>query len=213
MISRKLTNIVPCNAIIVDIVEHWKTRLRRLIDVKLSVVGLWNLLVSRLRPWIVWEADWLTIRWLNLLAICWPEPAVDVLWKQVFAAFATCRRELFVSFLISSRRIEFFSSFSYRWNRRDVPMSRYTEHPSLGSTWKWDCSPLASQSKRRPCSTRGRDYGLRASRRACWRVRALHRCRSSCDLCSWIVWHLGDEEKRWDEIELRQILLRAIREF
>lgn len=96
-----------------------------------------------------------------------------------------------------------FLSSSYHWNRRDDPMSRCTAHPSLGSTWRWDCSPLASQSKWRPCSTRGRDYGLRASRRACWRVRALHRCRSSCDLCSWIVWHLWDEEKisRWDRVE------------
>jgi hypothetical protein len=46
--------------------------------------------VSSLRPWVVAEADWVAVGGLNLLAVCGPEPAVDVLWEQIFAIFATC---------------------------------------------------------------------------------------------------------------------------
>lgn len=71
-------------------------------------------------------------------------------------------------------------------------MSRCMAHPSLGSVWRGDCSPLASRSKWCPCSIHGRDYEPPTSRRACWRVRELRRCRNSYDLCSWIVWDLED---------------------
>lgn len=107
-----------------------------------------------------------------------------------------CKFEFVMSFLIFSWSFESCAKASHHWNRRDDPMSRCRAHPSLGSAWRWDCSPLVSQSRRHPCSIHGRDYEPRASRHAWWRVRELRHCRNSCDLYSWIVWHLGERERR-----------------
>lgn len=153
----------PCNAVIVDVVEDRKARLWRLVDVEFGVVGLGNLLVSGLRPWIVAPSDWVAIGGLNLLAICRPEPSVEVLWQQVFTAFTTCDVDK-VDCWERSRRD--FTQFTYRWNHTSDLKSKCMAHHSPGSTWRWDCSLLASRWRRHPCSTRGRCYVLPASQRA-----------------------------------------------
>lgn len=81
---------MPCDSVVVNVVEDRQARLGRLVDVELGVVWLGNLLVSGLRPWVVAPADWVAVGWLDLLAVGGPEPSVEVLWEQVFAAFATC---------------------------------------------------------------------------------------------------------------------------
>lgn len=81
---------MPCDAVIVDVVEDRQARLGRLVDVELGVVWLRDLLMSGLRPRVVSPSDWVAVGWLDLLAVGGPEPSVEVLWKQVFAAFATC---------------------------------------------------------------------------------------------------------------------------
>lgn len=81
---------MPCDAVIVDVVEDRQARLGRLVDVEFGVVWLRDLLVSGLRPRVVSPSDWVAVGWLDLLAVCGPEPSVEVLWEQVFAAFATC---------------------------------------------------------------------------------------------------------------------------
>lgn len=74
---------MPCDAIVVDIVQHGETLLLGLVDVVLSIVGLWALLVTGLRPGIVAPALWNAVGGLNLLAGCRPEPAINMLGLQI----------------------------------------------------------------------------------------------------------------------------------
>lgn len=47
------SNIVPCDPVVVNVVEHGQTRFVGSVDVKLSVVGLSRLLVSGRTPRVV----------------------------------------------------------------------------------------------------------------------------------------------------------------
>lgn len=80
---------MPCDAIVVDIVQHGQALLLGLVDVIFSIVGLWTLLVAGLRPGIVAPALWNAVGGLDLLASCGPEPSIDVLGLQIWAVFAT----------------------------------------------------------------------------------------------------------------------------
>lgn len=151
----------PCDTVVVDVVEHRQARLWGLVDVEFSVVGLCDLLVSSLRPWIVSPADWVAVGWLNLLAVGGPEPSVEVLRQQVFSSLTTCLTSKVEQLSGASR-----AGRTHRWNHTSVPRSRCMARPSPGSAWRSDCSPLESRSKRRPCSTRGKCYGPPTSRRA-----------------------------------------------
>ena len=76
-------NVVPGDAVVVDVVEDREAGLVRAVDVELGVIGLTGLLVAGLRPWVEVE----TLRGLvgrgHLLAVRGPEPAVDGLGLQV----------------------------------------------------------------------------------------------------------------------------------
>lgn len=80
---------MPGNAVVVDVVQHGQARLGRLVDVKLGVVGLRNLLVTRLAPRVVAPALWNAVGRLDLFARRRPEPTKHVLGLQIGTSFAT----------------------------------------------------------------------------------------------------------------------------
>lgn len=86
-------------------------------------------------------------------------------------------------------------NISYRWNHTSDLRSRCMERRSPGSAWRWGCSPPGFRWRQRPCSTRGRCYGPRASRRALWPIQGRFRCRSSCGPCSWTAWVLKSQNE------------------
>lgn len=81
-------DVVPRDAVVVDVVEDRQAGLARLVDVELGVVGLALLLVSGGRPRVVVPAVGRLVRGRHLLAVRRPEPAVDVLRFEVLAVLA-----------------------------------------------------------------------------------------------------------------------------
>lgn len=79
---------MPCDAVVVDVVEHGQARLAGLVDVVLGVVWLRELLVSGLAPRVVAPAGRDAVGLGDLLAARRPEPAEQVLRLQVAASLA-----------------------------------------------------------------------------------------------------------------------------
>lgn len=78
-------NIVPLDAVVVDVVQHPHARLRSLVDVELGVVWLGNLGVSSLAPGLVPPAWWGLVGGGHLCVGVGEEPTLDVLGLQVLA--------------------------------------------------------------------------------------------------------------------------------
>lgn len=79
---------MPSNTIVVDVVQDGQTRFGRLIDVELGVIGLRDLLVSGLAPWVVAPSLWNSVGGLDLFAGRRPEPSEDILGLQIGSALA-----------------------------------------------------------------------------------------------------------------------------
>lgn len=81
------SNVMPSNAIVVDVVENGQARFSCSVDVKLSVVGLRLLLVAGLGEGIVVPAWWHLVSGSDLLAGGGPEPSQDVFGFQIGSVF------------------------------------------------------------------------------------------------------------------------------
>lgn len=79
---------MPCDAIVVHIVQYGQTLFLGLVDVVFGVIGLWALLVTGLRPGVVSPSLWNAVGGLDLLASCGPEPTVNVLGLQIGTVLA-----------------------------------------------------------------------------------------------------------------------------
>lgn len=83
------SNVVPSDTVIVHVVQHRQAGFGCLVDVEFGIVWLWDLLVTRLAPWVVAPAVGDLVRGWNLLAVVGPEPSVDALRFQIRTVFAS----------------------------------------------------------------------------------------------------------------------------
>lgn len=81
-------DIMPCDSVVVDVVENAETRLVGAVDVEFGVVRLAHLFVSGLRPRVVAPAGWHLIGRRHFDAVRRPEPAVEALRLQVSPVLA-----------------------------------------------------------------------------------------------------------------------------
>jgi len=81
-------NIVPDNAILVHVIQHTQTGLRRLVNIEFSVVRLSPLEVASSAPRLVSPAIWLLVRLGKFDSRARPEPSVDNQWLEIFTIVA-----------------------------------------------------------------------------------------------------------------------------
>lgn len=81
-------DVVPRDAVVVDVVEDRQARLAGLVDVELRVVGLALFLVAGGGPRVVVPAVGGLVGWRHLFAVRGPEPSVDALGLEILAVFA-----------------------------------------------------------------------------------------------------------------------------
>ena len=81
-------DVVPGDAVVVDVVEDREAGLLGAVDVELGVVGLAGLLVTGLRPGVEAPSSGQLVRGGHLFTVRRPEPAVDRLGFQVTSVLA-----------------------------------------------------------------------------------------------------------------------------
>lgn len=82
-------NVVPSNAVIVDVVEDREARFTGSVDIEFGVVRLTLFLVSSGRPWVVVPSSWSLVGRCHLFPVRGPEPTEQVFGFQVCPVFAT----------------------------------------------------------------------------------------------------------------------------
>lgn len=83
------SNIMPCDAIVVHVIQNGQARFAGLVDVEFGIIGLWDFFVSCLRPRVVAPTLWNAVGRLDLLAGRWPKPTEQILWLQIGTSFAS----------------------------------------------------------------------------------------------------------------------------
>lgn len=81
-------DVVPRDAVVVDVVEDGQARFARLVDVEFGVVGLTQLLVSGGGPRVVVPAVGCLVGGRHLFTIRRPEPTVEALRFEILAVLA-----------------------------------------------------------------------------------------------------------------------------
>ena len=82
-------DVVPGDAVVVDIIQHGQTRFRRLVDVEFGVIRLRHLFMPGLTPRIVRPTRNGTIGRVEFTSRRRPEPSVQTLRLEIRPSFAT----------------------------------------------------------------------------------------------------------------------------
>lgn len=88
MIAR---DIMPSDAIIVDVIKHAHAGFVSTVDVKLGIIRLTDFLVSRRAPRVVSKAIRNLVSRSHLPASCWPKPSKDALGLQIPSPLASLK--------------------------------------------------------------------------------------------------------------------------